>query len=204
MFRRRSGHALSWHMAQAPGCPTRSWRLSRVAWPRAGSPACAISSLTWSAARKRTDGPAVAHSAVRAAVGAASDLLPSVPLLAGGKSFGGGMTSHAQADAPLPGVLGLAFFGFPLHPAGRPSADRALHLAGVFVPMLFLQGARDALADPEFLLPTVRNLGSRATLWRDRDANHSFHVPARSGRNDAQVLSAAMDAFGALAELLLL
>lgn len=110
------------------------------------------------------------------------------------------MTSQAQADAFLPDVRGLAFFGFPLHPVGKPSADRAFHLDAVTVPMLFLQGARDALADPTFLLPLVDRLGKRATLWHDRDADHSFHVPARSGRHDAQVLDEAMDAFAAWAE----
>ena len=152
---------------------------------------------------KRPDGPALAHEAVRAAVATAAALLPSTPLLAGGKSFGGRMTSQAQAEAALPGVRGLAFFGFPLHPAGKPSVGRADHLAGIGVPLLFLQGKRDALADPGLLLPLLESLGPGATLRMDEHADHGFHVPARSGRTDAQVLARALDDFAAWVEAIL-
>jgi predicted alpha/beta-hydrolase family hydrolase len=143
---------------------------------------------------KRPDTPKVAHAAVRAAVSEAARLLPGVPLYAGGKSFGGRMTSQAQAASPLPGVLGLAFFGFPLHPAGKPSDERAKHLDEVRVPMLFLQGTRDDLADLALLEPVVDRLGERATLALFEDADHSFHVPAKSGRKDADVRASMLDA----------
>jgi hypothetical protein len=143
---------------------------------------------------KRPDPPQVAHAAVRAAVAHAAQLLPGVPLLAGGKSFGGRMTSQAQALLPLPGVLGLVFVGFALHPAGKPAGDRAQHLSDVGCPMLFLQGTRDELADPQLLLPVVGQLGVRATLERFEGADHGFHVPARSAGNDAQVMAAMLDA----------
>jgi len=146
---------------------------------------------------KRPDPPAVAHATVRAAVDAARPLLPKIPLIAGGKSFGGRMTSQAQAKTPLPGVCGLAFLGFPLHPAGRPSQDRAEHLFDVQVPMLFLQGTRDTLAELDQLEPLCRALGSRAALKLFQDADHSFHVPARTGRNDAEIRAAMLDALGA-------
>ena len=146
---------------------------------------------------KRPDSPKVAHAAVRAAVSRAAQLAPGVPLFAGGKSFGGRMTSQAQADAPLPGVRGLAFLGFPLHPAGKPSDERAKHLFDVRVPMLFLQGTRDELAEPALLEPVLQRLGMRARLELFEEADHSFHVPARSGRKDAEVLSSVLDAFGA-------
>jgi predicted alpha/beta-hydrolase family hydrolase len=136
---------------------------------------------------KRPDTPKVAHAAVRAAVGEATRLLPGIPLFAGGKSFGGRMTSQAQALSPLSGVRGLIFLGFPLHPAGQPSTDRAKHLFDVGIPMLFLQGTRDQLANIELLQPLCDQLGSRATLKRFQDADHSFHVPARSGLKDADV-----------------
>lgn len=149
---------------------------------------------------KRPDPPALAHAAVRAAVDAAARLAPGLPLIAGGKSFGGRMSSQAQAAMPLPGVRGVAFFGFPLHPAGKPATDRAAHLAEVGVPMLFLQGTQDELAQPELLRGVVAPLGARATLvWLD-GADHAFHVPARSGRKDAQVLDEALDAFAAWAD----
>ena len=119
--------------------------------------------------------------------------LPGVPLLAGGKSFGGRMTSQAQAESPLPGVRGLVFFGFPLHPAGKPSDERAAHLSDVAVPMLFLQGTRDALADKTLLQAVVKRLGARATLELVPDADHSFHVPAKSGRKDAEVMGGMLD-----------
>src|SRR5690349_13432171 len=136
------------------------------------------------AGKKRPDPPALAHATVRAAVATAARALPSLPLVAGGKSFGGRMTSQAQAAAPLPGVRGLAFLGFPLHPAGRPSRERAQHLAAVAIPMLFLQGTRDELAHLAELEPVVASLGGRATLRLFDDADHSFHVPRRSGRSD--------------------
>jgi predicted alpha/beta-hydrolase family hydrolase len=143
---------------------------------------------------KRPDAPALAHAAVRAAVAQAARSLPGVPLLAGGKSFGGRMTSQAQAASALPGVEGLLFFGFPLHPAGKPSDQRAQHLAAVDLPMLFLQGTRDELADLVLLRPVVDGLGARATLELFDDADHAFHVRARSGRSDAQVMAAMLDA----------
>jgi predicted alpha/beta-hydrolase family hydrolase len=140
----------------------------------------------------RPDSPAIAHAAVRAAVAQAARRC-ELPLLAGGKSFGGRMTSQAQALAPLPGVRGLAFFGFPLHPAGKPSEARARHLAGIHLPMLFLQGTRDALADLDLLRPLVDKLA--ATLHPVEGADHSFHVLVRSGRNDAAVMDEILDAF---------
>jgi len=143
---------------------------------------------------KRPDPPKVAHAAVRAAVAAAASALPQLPLFAGGKSFGGRMTSQAQAAAPLAGVRGLVFLGFPLHPAGKPSHERGEHLFAVDVPMLFLQGTRDALAALDELEPLCRQLGRRATLRLFPDADHSFHVPARSGRTDAQVRDEMLDA----------
>jgi predicted alpha/beta-hydrolase family hydrolase len=146
---------------------------------------------------RRPDPPALAHAAVRAAVAQAARLMPGVPLFAGGKSFGARMTSQAQAAAPLPGVRGLVFLGFPLHPAGKPSIERAAHLADVAVPMLFLQGSRDTLAELPLLRPVVTQLGSRATLEVFEDADHSFHVPVRSGRTDAQVMQALLDAAAA-------
>jgi predicted alpha/beta-hydrolase family hydrolase len=149
---------------------------------------------------RRPDAPALAQATVRAAVAAAARLAPGLPLIAGGKSFGGRMTSQAQAAAPLAGVRGLAFVGFPLHPANKPSDARATHLADVSVPMLFLQGTRDALADLALLRPVVEGLGARATLVLFDDADHSFHVPARSGRKDADVRREMLDAFAAWAE----
>ncbi|XIA65405.1 alpha/beta family hydrolase [Bradyrhizobium sp. TZ2] len=146
---------------------------------------------------KRPDPPAVAHAAVRAAVTEAGRCCPSLPLIAGGKSFGGRMTSQAQAVSPLPGVRGLAFLGFPLHPAGKPSSDRAKHLADVKIPMLFLQGTRDALAELSLLQPVVKGLGSRATLRLSDGADHSFHVLKSSGRNDRDMMNEALDAFAA-------
>lgn len=139
------------------------------------------------------DSPALCHAAVRAAVAEAARR-SSVPLIAGGKSFGGRMTSQAQAEAPLPGIRGLAFLGFPLHPAKRPSADRADHLSRVSVPMLFLQGTRDALADVKLLESLEKRLGKRASLEFFRGADHSFHIPARTGKTDAMVSSELADA----------
>ena len=143
---------------------------------------------------RRPDGPALAHATVRAAVAAATECVPDIPLFAGGKSFGGRMTSQAQAEAPLPDVRGLAFLGFPLHPANKPSTDRARHLFDIRIPMLFLQGTRDALADLSLLQPVIKELGDRATLAQFPDADHSFHVPARSGRTDEQVRAAVLAA----------
>jgi len=148
---------------------------------------------------KRPDSPKVAHAAVRAAVAEARRQLPNVPLIAGGKSFGGRMTSQAQALAPLEGIAGLAFLGFPLHPAKRPSRDRAQHLAEVTIPMLFLQGTRDALAELSELEPVCAALGSRATLKLFAGADHSFHVPARTGRKDADIRAEMLDTFAAWA-----
>jgi predicted alpha/beta-hydrolase family hydrolase len=142
---------------------------------------------------KRPDPPALAQATVRAAVAAALAALPDLPLFAGGKSFGGRMTSQAQAKAPLPGVRGLIFLGFPLHPAGRASIERARHLFDVQVPMLFLQGTRDTLATLDQIEPLCEALGARATLKLFADADHSFHVPARTGRSDAHVLGDVLD-----------
>lgn len=143
---------------------------------------------------KRPDQPPVAHAAVRAAVAEAKRRAPNMALFAGGKSFGGRMTSQAQALAALPGVRGLVFFAFPLHPAGKPSTERAKHLSDVTLPMLFLQGERDALAELDLLRPTVAKLSPRATLDLFADADHSFHVPAKTGRKDAAVLADILDA----------
>jgi predicted alpha/beta-hydrolase family hydrolase len=143
---------------------------------------------------RRPDSPALAHAAVRAAVDAARARHPDLPLYAGGKSFGGRMTSQAQAVAALAGVRGLAFVGFPLHPAGRPSVARADHLADVNVPMLFLQGTRDELADLALLRPVVSRMGARAQLHVVDDANHAFHVRRASGRDDAAVMEELGDA----------
>jgi predicted alpha/beta-hydrolase family hydrolase len=145
------------------------------------------------AGSRRPDTPKVAHAAVREAVAEAARLLPGLPLFAGGKSFGGRMTSQAQALSPLEGVHGLAFIGFPLHPAGKPAAERAAHLGDVAIPMLFLQGTRDELADLALLRPVVERLGKRAMLETFEHADHSFHVPAKSGVKDAEVMEALLD-----------
>ena len=146
---------------------------------------------------KRPDAPKLAHAAVRAAAAEAARQWTGLPLIAGGKSFGGRMTSQAQALDPLPEVRGLAFLGFPLHPAKQPSSDRGKHLFDVKLPMLFLQGTRDALAMPGEIEPLCARLGSRATLHLIAGADHSFHVPARSGRTDAQAMSEIMELFAA-------
>ena len=151
-------------------------------------------------ASKRPDPPAVAQAAVRAAVAEAARRCPGMKLIAGGKSFGGRMTSQAQAKAPLDGVHGLAFFGFPLHPAGKPSSERAKHLTEVHVPMLFLQGTRDGLAELKLLEPVVKSLGPLASLHPVESADHSFHVLVRSGRNDREVMEEILDAFVAWAK----
>ena len=141
----------------------------------------------------RPDRPAVAQAAVRAAAAAAKAHAPGLPLFAGGKSFGGRMTSGAQAAAPLPGVRGLVFFGFPLHPPGKPGRERAGHLEAVGVSMLFLQGTRDALADMGLMRAVADALGASATLQIVEGADHSFHVLKRSGRTNAQVLDEMLD-----------
>ena len=146
---------------------------------------------------RRPDPPQLAQATVSAAVAAALRLLPELPLIGGGKSFGGRMTSQTQAKAPLQGVCGLAFLGFPLHPAGQPSQNRAEHLFQVQIPMLFLQGTRDTLASLDQLEPLCKKLGRRATLKLFADADHSFHVPARTGRTDTQVLGDALDSLAA-------
>jgi uncharacterized protein len=151
---------------------------------------------------KRPDPPALAQATVRAAVAKAATACAGLPLLAGGKSFGGRMTSQAQAKAPLDGVKGIAFFGFPLHAAGKPSADRAGHLADVGIPMLFLQGTRDTLAELSLLEPVVKTLGQKATLHLAEGADHSFHVLKSSGRNDREVLAEILDAFAAWADVI--
>jgi uncharacterized protein len=142
---------------------------------------------------KRPDPPQLAQATVRAAVAAAARAEADLPLFAGGKSFGGRMSSQAQAKAPLNGVRGVVFVGFPLHPAGKPSQERAKHLAEVTIPMLFLQGTRDALAELTLLEPICKSLGKRATLKLFADADHSFHVPAKSGRKDPEVLAELLD-----------
>jgi len=146
---------------------------------------------------KRPDPPKVAQAAVRAAVAEASRHAPELPLFAGGKSFGGRMSSQAQAAEPLPGVRGVAFLGFPLHAPGKPSEERAAHLFDLRVPMLFLQGSRDDFADIALLRPLVERLGARALLKVFADADHSLHVPARSGRKDAEVREEVLDALAA-------
>ena len=143
---------------------------------------------------KRPDSPKVAHATVRAAAAEALRRAPGLALFAGGRSFGGRMTSQAQAASPLPGVCGLAFVGFPLHPAGQPSDERAVHLADVQVPLLFLQGTRDELADLPLLARLAERLGTRATLTLFDEADHSFHVPARTGRKDTDVRAEMADA----------
>jgi predicted alpha/beta-hydrolase family hydrolase len=148
---------------------------------------------------KRPDTPKFAQATVRAAVAEASRLVPELALFCGGKSFGGRMTSQAQAAAPLAGVRGLVFVGFPLHAPGKPGDERGAHLFDVDVPMLFLQGTRDEFAELGLLKALVRKLGARATLTPFDDADHSFHVPARAGKNDAQIREEMADALTAWA-----
>jgi predicted alpha/beta-hydrolase family hydrolase len=143
---------------------------------------------------RRPDAPALAHATVRAAVAEAARLAPDLPLFAGGRSFGGRMTSQAQALEPLPGVRGLVFFAFPLHPPGKPGVERAQHLAEITVPQLFLQGSNDEFAELDLLQATVSGLRDRATLKLIEAADHGFHVPARTGRKDADVLDEFLDA----------
>lgn len=146
------------------------------------------------AGKRRPDRAPLAQATVRAAVDAARAALPGLRLFAGGKSFGGRMTSQAAAESPLPGVAGLVFLGFPLHPAGKPGTDRAAHLAGVSVPMLFVQGTRDALADLALLRPVLQDLGDRAALHVVDGGDHSFHVLRRSGRTEQEVMAGIADA----------
>jgi predicted alpha/beta-hydrolase family hydrolase len=143
---------------------------------------------------KRPDNPPVAHAAVRAAVAHAAKLAGDLPLFAGGRSFGARMTSQAQALDPLPEVAGLVFFAWPLHPPGKAGVERAEHLAAVKVPMLFLQGSKDEFAETPLLQSTVKSLGKRAKLHLVEHADHSFHVPAKSGRKDPEVMDEILDA----------
>ncbi len=149
------------------------------------------------AGTKRTDRPPVAMACVRAAIAEAARIAPALTLFAGGRSFGGRMTSMAAAAGALRSVAGLVFLGFPLHHAGKPSDARAAHLANVSMPMLFVQGTRDKLADPALLCPIVAALGQRASMISLQGADHSFHVPASSGRTDAEVLEEALDGVAA-------
>jgi hypothetical protein len=142
---------------------------------------------------KRPDPPPVAHRAVRAAIAEAQKLAPGPPLFAGGRSFGGRMTSQAEALARTPELMGLVFFAFPLHPPGKLGIERAEHLADVRAPMLFLSGTRDEFADLHLLRGVVEKLGERATLHEIAGADHSFRVPAKSGRTNADALSELLD-----------
>jgi predicted alpha/beta-hydrolase family hydrolase len=152
--------------------------------------------------RRVPDAPAVLTATVRAAVRAAEQAAPDLPLLAGGKSMGGRMTSSAAAQEPLARVRGLIFFGFPLHPPGRPGTKRADHLAQVRVPMLFIQGTRDPLADLNLLRPICESLGALATLEIIETADHSFHVLKRSNKNDAQIMRELAEGVAAWAQKL--
>ncbi|ANI79078.1 Testis-expressed sequence 30 protein [Sphingobium sp. EP60837] len=143
---------------------------------------------------RQPDRPALAHAVVRAAAAQAALLAPDLPLFAGGRSFGGRMTSQTQAETPLPGVRGLAFLGFPLHPAGKPATDRATHLARIQLPLLFISGSRDTLASLDLLKPVVTDLHGRATLRVIDYADHSFKVSAKSGRTDCEAEAEALDA----------
>lgn len=146
---------------------------------------------------RRPDSPAVAHAAIRAAMAEAARLCPDLPLIAGGKSFGGRMTSQAQAKAELAGVRGIAFFGFPLHLDGKPSTERADHLAEVDIPMLFLQGTRDKLADIGLVATVIEKLGLKATLHVVEAADHSFQVLKKSGRSNDETMEEILNAFAA-------
>lgn len=142
----------------------------------------------------RPDPPRIAHLAVRAAVGAAAETAGDLPLFAGGRSFGGRMASQAQALEPLPDVRGLAFLGFPLHPAGQPGTERADHLEQIKIPMLFVSGSRDALADISLLKPLLATLGEAATLHVVDQGDHGLRVPAKSGRTSEEAQAEALDA----------
>ena len=152
---------------------------------------------------KRPDDPKLAQDTVRAAVIEVSRLVPEFALFAGGKSFGGRMTSQAQAATPLSGVRGLVFLGFPLHPPGQPSDARGKHLRDVPIPMLFMQGTRDEFANLQLLQPLIEQLGGRATLRLVSDADHSFHVPARTGRKDSEVRTEMLDALANWIEMVM-
>jgi len=152
------------------------------------------------AGKSRPDSPGVAESAVRKAVAAAAHAAPGLPLIAGGKSFGGRMTSQAQAHEPLPGVRGLVFLGFPLHAPGKPGTSRAEHLTSVDVPMLFLQGTRDEFAQLDLLQQVVKGLGDRAALHLIADGDHSFRVPKLTGKSEADVMKELADTFQQWAE----
>ena len=171
-----AGMTHSFMAATAEGLNTRGIATLRFQFP------------TMQNGSKRPDRPPLAHATIRAAIAAA----PNLPLFTGGKSFGARMTSQTHAEAPLPNVRALIFFGFPLHPAKKPYDERAKHLTAIRISMLFLQGTRDALADPQLLIPTTKSLG--ATLKLIDQADHAFHVPAKSGRTDAQVLTEILDA----------
>ena len=176
------------------GMTHRTWNPMRRVFAERGIATLRYQFLYMEKGSKRPDAPRLAHAVVRAAAAEAVRLVPDLPLFAGGRSFGGRMTSQAQADAPLPGVEGLAFLGFPLHPAGRPGIERAGHLARIEVPMLFVSGGRDALAELDLLRPVVAGLGGRATLHLVSHADHSFRVAARSGRTAADAEGEALDA----------
>jgi len=145
----------------------------------------------------RPDPPAVAEARVREAVLDAARVAPGLPLFAGGKSFGGRMTSQAQAREPLPGARGLVFLGFPLHPPGRPATSRGDHLDDVLIPMLFLQGSRDEFAALDLLTPVVKRLGNRVTLHLVEGGDHSFKVLKRTGRTETDVMNELADTINA-------
>ena len=145
------------------------------------------------AGKSRPDSPGVAEAAVRKAVAAAAHAAPGLPLIAGGKSFGGRMTSQAQGHEPLPGVRGLVFLGFPLHPPGKPGTTRAEHLKSIDIPLLFLQGTRDEFAQLDLLQQVVTGLGDRATLHLIEEGDHSFNVPKRTGKTEADVMNELAD-----------
>ena len=148
-------------------------------------------------AKRRPDKPMIAHATVWTAVAEAARLCPGLKLVAGGKSFGGRMTSQAQAQAPLPGVRGLAFLGFPLHADNKPSIERAAHLSGIEIPMLFLQGTRDRLADLRYLQPVIEELGSKARLHEVAGGDHSFLVLRKSGRSNDEAMEEVLDTLAA-------
>jgi predicted alpha/beta-hydrolase family hydrolase len=196
LLQRASGASACYVLAHGAGAGMRHPFLADVA---TGLAERRISSLRYQfpymeQGSRRPDVPKIAHATVRAAVTHASVLMPELALFAGGKSFGGRMTSQAQAEAPLPGVRGLIFLGFPLHPPGRPSGERGKHLFEVQIPMLFLQGTRDEFAELDLLQSLTGQLGARATLKLFPDADHSFHVPARTGRKDSEIRVQLLDA----------
>jgi predicted alpha/beta-hydrolase family hydrolase len=199
LLQRASGARAMLVLAHGAGAGMRHAFLTEVAY---GLAQRGIDTLRYefpymSRGSRRPDSPPLCHATVRAAVAAARQIAPAVPLIAGGKSFGGRMTSQAQASGALPEVRGLVFLGFPLHPPKEPSAARAAHLARIEIPMLFLQGTRDEFATQAHLMPVIESLGTRARLEWLRDADHSFHVPVRSGRSDAQVRDELLDAIAA-------